>query len=52
VDEIDTTPREEPHVTPNTASAPVFSLDTELPEKKPEAPVKKGWWQRAFRSES
>ena len=80
-DEIDTTPREEPHpaaahpeALPNAASTPVWSLkvegseptapkpvkqhDSTTPLQKPaEAsdapstpqPVKKGWWQKAFR---
>ena len=84
VDEIDTTPHEEPQklmeiqpvliahpeAIPNAASTPVWSLEAErakappkprvemVPEPKaaertPEAPapVKKGWWQRAFRTD-
>ena len=49
--EIDTTPRDEPRVSPNMASAPVFSLDGDQSEKKSE-PVKKGWWQRTFKSDT
>jgi ribonuclease E len=57
-DEIDTTPRDEPGPVPNAASAPSWSLsetaeiDT-TPKDEPQssdAPVKKGWWQRAFKS--
>ena len=49
--EIDTTPRDEPRVAPNMSSAPVFSLDGDQTDKKPEA-AKKGWWQRTFKSDT
>ncbi len=57
-DEIDTTPRDDaPSVMPNAASTPTWSLNdpaeidtTPTDEPKPNAPAKKGWWQRAFKS--
>jgi ribonuclease E len=58
-DEIDTTPRtDSPVHVPNAASQPSWSLSdsTEIdttPNDKPkpsDAPAKKGWWQRAFKS--
>jgi ribonuclease E len=58
-DEIDTTPRTDGTVhVPNAASQPSWSLSdpaeidtTPKQETKPsDAPVKKGWWQRAFKS--
>jgi ribonuclease E len=56
-DEIDTTPRDEPRMTPNTASSPSWSLNdtaeidtTPKEEDKPALPAKKGWWQRAFKT--
>ncbi|HEX4304217.1 MAG TPA: Rne/Rng family ribonuclease [Rhizomicrobium sp.] len=57
-DEIDTTPQDTPTPTPNMPSAPVWSLNeaaeidtTPKDDSKPsDAPVKKGWWQRAFKS--
>ncbi len=48
--EIDTTPREEPRPAANAASEPVFTLAGDKPEKAPEGPAKRGWWQRAFKS--
>ncbi|HTK76131.1 MAG TPA: hypothetical protein VL371_12790, partial [Gemmataceae bacterium] len=65
VEEIDTTPRDEPvrTATPNTASSPSWSLNdpheidtTPKPAEtaatsEPAAPPKKGWWQRAFKSD-
>jgi ribonuclease E len=56
-DEIDTTPRDEPRISPNASSAPSWSLSdqaeidtTPKDEDTPKAPAKKGWWQRAFKS--
>jgi len=56
-DEIDTTPRDEPRGAPNASSTPSWSLTdhaeidtTPNVDDKPKAPVKKGWWQRAFKS--
>jgi ribonuclease E len=55
-DEIDTTPRDDaPAVTPNTASSPSWSLNETAeidttPKDESEAPAKKGWWQRTFKS--
>ena len=57
LDDIDTTPRDQPRVTPNTSSSPSWSLaetadvdTTPKSEEKPAASTKKGWWQRAFKS--
>jgi len=58
-DEIDTTPTETPKLAPNASSSPSWTLQEPEPaeidttpsaDDKPAAPVKKGWWQRAFRS--
>ncbi len=56
-DEIDTTPRDEPRVTPNTSSSPSWSLNdtaeidtTPKDAETPASPAKKGWWQRAFKT--
>ncbi len=50
-DEIDTTPTDEKHA-PGTPSAPVWSLNDDIPDTTPSdestKPVKKGWWQRTF----
>ena len=50
-DEIDTTPSSTPHA-PGAPSAPVWSLQDDIPDTTPQddAPktAKKGWWQRAF----
>jgi ribonuclease E len=50
-DEIDTTPTSTVH-TPGAPSAPVWSLQDDIPDttpkEEPSKPVKKGWWQRAF----
>jgi ribonuclease E len=56
VDEIDTTPREDARPQPNTESSPVWNLNAEpdttpVADDKPAAPPRKGWWQRAFKSE-
>jgi ribonuclease E len=65
--EIDTTPREDrtpPVIQPNASSAPEWSLGHSAPPKpepvtpapmasepKPAEPAKRGWWQRAFKSD-
>ena len=53
-DEIDTTPTAGKHV-PGTPSAPVWSLQDDVPETTPQEddgkPKKKGWWQRTFSGE-
>jgi ribonuclease E len=50
-DEIDTTPTATGHA-PGTPSAPVWSLQDDIPDTTPteetSKPAKKGWWQRAF----
>ncbi len=50
-DEIDTTPTNSSH-TPGAPSAPVWSLQDDIPDTTPkddgDKPAKKGWWQRAF----
>ena len=51
-DEIDTTPRDHTPHGPGTPSAPVWSLQDDIPDTTPKdeppKPKKKGWWQRAF----
>ncbi|MES2254861.1 MAG: Rne/Rng family ribonuclease [Pseudomonadota bacterium] len=51
-DEIDTTPSSTPVHAPGAPSAPVWSLQDDIPDTTPtdDAPksAKKGWWQRAF----
>jgi len=59
-DEIDTTPTDVKH-TPGAPSAPVWSLQDDVPDTTPQdepsmksdddKPKKKGWWQRTFSSE-
>ncbi|MBN9554489.1 MAG: ribonuclease E/G [Alphaproteobacteria bacterium] len=53
-DEIDTTPVPVTHA-PGTPSAPVWTLQDDIPDTTPKEesakPKKKGWWQRAFSSE-
>ncbi|HEY4275911.1 MAG TPA: ribonuclease E/G, partial [Rhizomicrobium sp.] len=53
-DEIDTTPAAVTHA-PGTPSAPVWTLQDDIPDTTPKEetskPKKKGWWQRAFSSE-
>jgi len=53
-DEIDTTPTAGKHV-PGTPSAPVWSLQDDVPDTTPQEddgkPKKKGWWQRTFSGE-
>ena len=55
-DEIDTTPTDDKHA-PGTPSAPVWSLQDDIPDTTPQEdepaksddrPKKKGWWQRTF----
>jgi ribonuclease E len=51
-DEIDTTPIDGKHA-PGTPSAPVWSLQDDIPDTTPQEedeskPKKKGWWQRTF----
>jgi ribonuclease E len=55
-DEIDTTPTDDKHA-PGTPSAPVWSLQDDIPDTTPQddepvqsedRPKKKGWWQRTF----
>jgi ribonuclease E len=50
-DEIDTTPTSSGHA-PGAPSAPVWSLQDDIPDTTPQddaaKPTKKGWWQRAF----
>jgi len=51
-DEIDTTPTSSPAHAPGAPSAPVWSLQDDIPDTTPKEdapkPTKKGWWQRAF----
>jgi ribonuclease E len=51
-DEIDTTPTNSPMHAPGAPSAPVWSLQDDIPDTTPKEeapkPAKKGWWQRAF----
>jgi len=51
-DEIDTTPTSTPVHAPGAPSAPVWSLQDDIPDTTPKEeapkPAKKGWWQRAF----
>jgi ribonuclease E len=51
-DEIDTTPTSSPVHAPGAPSAPVWSLQDDIPDTTPKEeapkPAKKGWWQRAF----
>ena len=51
-DEIDTTPSNAPGHAPGAPSAPVWSLQDDIPDTTPKEdgakPAKKGWWQRAF----
>ncbi|MBS0279523.1 MAG: Rne/Rng family ribonuclease [Proteobacteria bacterium] len=51
-DEIDTTPTSTPAHAPGAPSAPVWSLQDDIPDTTPKEeapkPAKKGWWQRAF----
>ena len=50
-DEIDTTPTD---TVPGTPSAPVWSLNDDIPDTTPTdepKPTKKGWWQKAFGGE-
>lgn len=49
-DEIDTTPTD---TVPGSPSAPVWSLQDDVPDTtpQPDAPKKKGWWQKAFGGE-
>jgi len=57
-EEIDTTPSADHAHAPGAPSAPVWSLQDDIPDTTPVAgsapkdeapkPVKKGWWQRAF----
>ena len=53
-DEIDTTPTSTPLHAPGAPSAPLWSLQDDIPDTTPKEeapkPAKKGWWQRAFRS--
>jgi ribonuclease E len=53
-DEIDTTPTDAKHA-PGTPSAPVWSLNDDIPDTtpsdEPNKPAKKGWWQRTFSGE-
>ena len=57
-DEIDTTPSDAKHA-PGTPSAPVWSLQDDIPDTTPQEdsaetddkPKKKGWWQRTFSGE-
>jgi ribonuclease E len=57
-DEIDTTPTDGKH-TPGAPSAPVWSLQDDIPDTTPredasaksDEPKKKGWWQRTFSGE-
>jgi ribonuclease E len=58
-DEIDTTPSDAKHA-PGTPSAPVWSLQDDIPDTTPKEeetakddgrPKKKGWWQRTFSGE-
>ncbi|HET7084994.1 MAG TPA: Rne/Rng family ribonuclease [Rhizomicrobium sp.] len=57
-DEIDTTPTEDNHA-PGAPSAPVWSLQDDIPDTTPtdepqandDKPKKKGWWQRTFSGE-
>jgi ribonuclease E len=52
-DEIDTTPTDAKHA-PGTPSAPVWSLNDDIPDTTPSdesKPTKKGWWQRTFSGE-
>jgi ribonuclease E len=57
-DEIDTTPGNISgpiHHAPGAPSAPVWSLNDDVPDTTPkeesDKPVKKGWWQRTFSGE-
>ncbi len=56
-DEIDTTPSDVKHapVAPGAPSAPVWSLQDDIPDTTPQdddnKPKKKGWWQRTFSGE-
>jgi ribonuclease E len=56
-DEIDTTPALQPSPVhaPGAPSAPVWSLQDDIPDTTPQdepnKPKKKGWWQRAFSGE-
>ena len=53
-DEIDTTPTTSGHA-PGAPSAPVWSLQDDIPDTTPQddaaKPTKKGWWQRTFSGE-
>ena len=54
-DEIDTTPSDRAGMRPGAPSAPVWSLQDDMPDTTPQdergQAGKKGWWQRTFSGE-